>query len=151
MPLLTKPPSVCVISIVRVHYIRNFSPDYTCKSSYSPGESQSRLTNHSGILVAPLNWSAVEICVAIFISCLPSIKSLIAFNWPTRSRVASSARDSNSNSDSLTSRLRTFFLGRKEADHDHRQMSPNEIARDDIALPQRHVRTVDSASSDFVG
>lgn len=125
---------VCVVSIVRVTYIKNFSPD------------------HTWILVAPLNWSAVEICVAIFISCLPSIRSLIAFNWPTRSRVASGARDSSSGTDSLSSRIRTFFLGRgKEADHDHRQMSPNEVARDEIALSERHVRTVESGSSDLVG
>lgn len=41
MPLLTKSSRVCVTSIIRVTCIKNFSPDHTCKSSHSLGESES--------------------------------------------------------------------------------------------------------------
>ncbi|EAW19835.1 putative integral membrane protein [Aspergillus fischeri NRRL 181] len=123
---------VCVTSIIRVTYIKNFNPD------------------HTWFLVAPLNWSAVEVCVAIFISCLPSLKTLITLHWQIASRVASSNRDSTT--DSLCTRIRTFFLGSgKEADHEQRHMSPDGIAGVDIPLSENNARTVDSASSNFVG
>jgi hypothetical protein len=36
----------------------------------------------TGELVNALNWSAVEVCVAIFIACLPSFKALITVYFP---------------------------------------------------------------------
>jgi hypothetical protein len=36
----------------------------------------------TGDLVHALNWSAVEVCVAIFIACLPSFKALITVYFP---------------------------------------------------------------------
>ncbi|KAF7591888.1 hypothetical protein BBP40_000934 [Aspergillus hancockii] len=56
---------VCVTSIIRVIYISDFSKDHTWK------------------LVPPLNWSAVEVCLAIFISCLPSFKAFITTQTPS--------------------------------------------------------------------
>ncbi|KAH1345759.1 hypothetical protein KXX14_004732, partial [Aspergillus fumigatus] len=123
---------VCVTSIIRVTYIKDLNPDHTWS------------------LVAPLNWSAVEICVAIFISCLPSLKTLITIHWQNASRVTSSNTDSTA--DSLCTRIRTFFLGNgKEADHEQRHTSPDGTAGADIPLPENNVRTVDSAHSNIGG
>ncbi|KAH2043361.1 hypothetical protein KXW23_003401 [Aspergillus fumigatus] len=123
---------VCVTSIIRVTYIKDLNPDHTWS------------------LVAPLNWSAVEICVAIFISCLPSLKTLITIHWQNASRVTSSNTDSTA--DSLCTRIRTFFLGNgKEADHEQRHTSPDGTAGADIPLRENNVRTVDSAHSNIGG
>ncbi|KAJ8177096.1 hypothetical protein LV157_008080 [Aspergillus fumigatus] len=123
---------VCVTSIIRVTYIKDLNPDHTWS------------------LVAPLNWSAVEICVAIFISCLPSLKTLITIHWQNASRVTSSNTDSTA--DSLCTRIRTFFLGNgKEADHEQRHTSPDGTAGADTPLRENNVRTVDSAHSNIGG
>ncbi|KAH1652803.1 hypothetical protein KXX16_005809 [Aspergillus fumigatus] len=123
---------VCVTSIIRVTYIKDLNPDHTWS------------------LVAPLNWSAVEICVAIFISCLPSLKTLITIHWQNASRVTSSNTDSTA--DSLCTRIRTFFLGNgKEVDHEQRHTSPDGTAGADIPLRENNVRTVDSAHSNIGG
>ncbi|KAF4160052.1 hypothetical protein CNMCM6936_000783 [Aspergillus lentulus] len=116
---------VCVTSIIRVTYIKNFSPD------------------HTWFLVAPLNWSAVEVCVAIFISCLPSLKTLITLHWHIPSLVASRNRDSTT--DPLSTRICTFFMGRgKEADHE-RHISPDGTARHDIPLSENHAKEIPEA------
>jgi hypothetical protein len=124
---------VCVTSIIRVTYIKNLGPDRTWT------------------LVAPLNWSAVEVCVAIFISCLPSLKTLITIHWHTENPIASSS-NRDSTSDSLSTRICSFFKGRgKEADHEQPQMSPDGTAPDDIPLSAGHVRTIENDSSNSVG
>ncbi|KAF7155407.1 hypothetical protein CNMCM5623_007478 [Aspergillus felis] len=120
---------VCVTSIIRVTYIKNFNPD------------------HTWILAAPLNWSAVEICVAIFISCLPPLKTLITIHWP----IAATSSNRDSNTDSLSSRIRGFFLGRgKEANHEQGQMSPDGTGPDNMPLSEGPVRTIESVSINFV-
>ncbi|PYH42882.1 uncharacterized protein BP01DRAFT_126213 [Aspergillus saccharolyticus JOP 1030-1] len=60
---------VSVTSIIRATYISNFSLD------------------HTWTLVNPLNWSSVEVAVAIFIACIPSFKSLITFRFPALQRL----------------------------------------------------------------
>ncbi|OJJ98638.1 hypothetical protein ASPACDRAFT_44270 [Aspergillus aculeatus ATCC 16872] len=60
---------VSVTSIIRATYISNFSLD------------------HTWTLVNPLNWSSVEVAVAIFIACIPSFKSLISFRFPALQRL----------------------------------------------------------------
>ncbi|RAL14139.1 uncharacterized protein BO97DRAFT_448715 [Aspergillus homomorphus CBS 101889] len=60
---------VCLTSIIRATYISNFSLD------------------HTWTLVNTLNWSSVEVAVAIFIACIPSFKSLISFRFPALQRL----------------------------------------------------------------
>ncbi|PYI08053.1 integral membrane protein [Aspergillus sclerotiicarbonarius CBS 121057] len=60
---------VSVTSIIRATYINNFSED------------------HTWMLVDTLNWSSVEVAVAIFIACIPSFKSLITFRFPALQRL----------------------------------------------------------------
>ncbi|OJJ43516.1 hypothetical protein ASPZODRAFT_19239 [Penicilliopsis zonata CBS 506.65] len=60
---------VTMTSVVRATYLNNFSDD------------------HTWTLVNPLNWSTVEVCVAIFIACLPSFKPLIAHHFPGLQRL----------------------------------------------------------------
>ncbi|KAF3017920.1 hypothetical protein E8E15_002356 [Penicillium rubens] len=55
---------VCATSIIRATYLKRFQVDYTWD------------------LVNALNWSAVEVCTAIFIACIPSFKALITVFFP---------------------------------------------------------------------
>ncbi|OQE21556.1 hypothetical protein PENFLA_c014G07594 [Penicillium flavigenum] len=55
---------VCATSIIRATYLKRFQVDYTWD------------------LVNALNWSAVEVCTAIFIACIPSFKALITAFFP---------------------------------------------------------------------
>ncbi|KAE8148674.1 hypothetical protein BDV25DRAFT_13386 [Aspergillus avenaceus] len=55
---------VCVTSIIRVTYMNKFAED------------------HTWVLVDAMNWSCVEVTVAIFIACIPSFKSLITHRFP---------------------------------------------------------------------
>ncbi|KAJ5668719.1 hypothetical protein N7462_009789 [Penicillium macrosclerotiorum] len=59
---------VVVTSIIRATYLNNFSTDHTWE------------------LVNPLNWSSVELGVAIFIACFPSFKALVTFQFPSLRR-----------------------------------------------------------------
>lgn len=43
--------------------------------------------NLTGALVDTLNWSCVEVAVAIFIACIPSFKSLISYRFPALQRI----------------------------------------------------------------
>ncbi|KAF7592019.1 hypothetical protein BBP40_000800 [Aspergillus hancockii] len=60
---------VCVTSIIRVTYMNPFSND------------------HTWVLVDAMNWSCVEVAVAIFIACIPSFKSLITYRFPALQRL----------------------------------------------------------------
>ncbi|KAJ5106235.1 hypothetical protein N7456_002910 [Penicillium angulare] len=60
---------VVVTSIIRITYLSNFSLDHTWS------------------LVNTLNWSSVELGVAIFIACFPSFKTLITFRFPGLRRI----------------------------------------------------------------
>ncbi|OJJ38281.1 hypothetical protein ASPWEDRAFT_318186 [Aspergillus wentii DTO 134E9] len=60
---------VCATSIIRCTYLEELQNDFTWN------------------LVAPLNWSAVEVCLFIFISCIPSLKALVNFHSPILRRV----------------------------------------------------------------
>ncbi|KAJ5988612.1 hypothetical protein N7481_003822 [Penicillium waksmanii] len=55
---------VCVTSIVRVAYIRHFEKDLTWD------------------LVEALNWSSIEVCIAILIACIPSFRNLVVRTCP---------------------------------------------------------------------
>ncbi|KAJ6009405.1 hypothetical protein N7499_005187 [Penicillium canescens] len=55
---------VCATSIIRATYLKRFQVDYTWD------------------LVNALNWSAVEVCTAVFIACIPSFKALITVFFP---------------------------------------------------------------------
>lgn len=59
---------VVVTSIIRATYLNNFSKD------------------HTWTLVDPLNWSSVELGVALFIACFPSFKALVTFRFPALRR-----------------------------------------------------------------
>ncbi|PWY72958.1 integral membrane protein [Aspergillus heteromorphus CBS 117.55] len=87
---------VCVTSIIRVTYISNFSDD------------------HTWTLVNTMNWSSVEVAVAIFIACIPSFKSLITFRFPTLQRLLglSSKGDSTGRSKMYGSSTRWTGNGR---------------------------------------
>ncbi|KAB8245003.1 hypothetical protein BDV35DRAFT_381856 [Aspergillus flavus] len=60
---------VCVTSIIRVTYFNPFSVD------------------HTWVLVDAMNWSCVEVAVAIFIACIPSFKTFISYRSPTLQRL----------------------------------------------------------------
>ncbi|GAB1210483.1 hypothetical protein APSETT445_009276 [Aspergillus pseudonomiae] len=60
---------VCVTSIIRVTYFNPFSED------------------HTWVLVDAMNWSCVEVAVAIFIACIPSFKTFISYRFPTLQRL----------------------------------------------------------------
>ncbi|KAJ5808036.1 hypothetical protein N7474_009305, partial [Penicillium riverlandense] len=55
---------VCATSIVRITFIRHFQVDYTW------------------VLVQALNWSAVEVCVAIIVASIPSFKVIFSRSFP---------------------------------------------------------------------
>ncbi|KAJ6038881.1 uncharacterized protein N7446_012695, partial [Penicillium canescens] len=55
-------------SIIRATYLNNFSADHTWE------------------LVSPLNWSSVELGVALFVACLPSFKALVTLRFPSLRR-----------------------------------------------------------------
>ncbi|KAJ5407789.1 integral membrane protein, partial [Penicillium cosmopolitanum] len=55
---------VTVASIIRGTYLSNFS------------------TDHTWSLVQTLNWSSAELGVGVFISCVPSFKALVTFQFP---------------------------------------------------------------------
>ncbi|KAE8386308.1 integral membrane protein [Aspergillus alliaceus] len=84
---------VCVTSIIRVTYMNSFKDD------------------HTWALVGAMNWSCVEVAVAIFIACIPSFKSLVTYRFPALQRLLglSSKDDSMSPSKMYgTSTHRTF-------------------------------------------
>ncbi|KAJ5937121.1 hypothetical protein N7466_003571 [Penicillium verhagenii] len=60
---------VVVTSIIRITYLNNFSLDHTWS------------------LVNTLNWSSVELGVAIFIACFPSFKTLVTVRFPGLRRI----------------------------------------------------------------
>ncbi|OJJ37776.1 hypothetical protein ASPWEDRAFT_27129 [Aspergillus wentii DTO 134E9] len=60
---------VCMTSIIRVSYMNPFSED------------------HTWVLVDTMNWSCVEVGVAIFIACIPSFKTLITNRFPSLRRL----------------------------------------------------------------
>ncbi|KAH8434341.1 uncharacterized protein LDX57_011990 [Aspergillus melleus] len=60
---------VCVTSVIRVSYMNKFQED------------------HTWVLVDTMNWSCVEVAVAIFIACIPSFKSLITYRFPALQRM----------------------------------------------------------------
>ena len=41
----------------------------------------------AGVLVDAMNWSCVEVAVAIFIACIPSFKTFISYRFPTLQRL----------------------------------------------------------------
>ncbi|PYH87453.1 integral membrane protein [Aspergillus ellipticus CBS 707.79] len=92
---------VCVTSIIRATYISNFSED------------------HTWTLVNTLNWSSVEVAVAIFIACIPSFKSLITFCFPSLQRLLglSSKGDSTGRSKMYGSSTRWNSKGRSIIGH----------------------------------
>ncbi|KAJ5240786.1 uncharacterized protein N7469_002377 [Penicillium citrinum] len=55
---------VCVTSIIRITYVRHFNTDFTWD------------------LVPALNWSSVEVCVAIFIACVPAFRIVATRIFP---------------------------------------------------------------------
>ncbi|KAJ6032589.1 hypothetical protein N7540_003321 [Penicillium herquei] len=55
---------VCITSIIRISYLNSFKVDHTWS------------------MVNALNWSCVEVAVAIFIACIPSFNTLIVFRFP---------------------------------------------------------------------
>lgn len=55
---------VTVASIIRATYLNNFS------------------TDHTWSLVQTLNWSSAELGVGVIISCVPSFKALVTFQFP---------------------------------------------------------------------
>ncbi|KAE8310632.1 integral membrane protein [Aspergillus transmontanensis] len=84
---------VCVTSIIRVTYFNPFSED------------------HTWVLVDAMNWSCVEVAVAIFIACIPSFKTFINYRSPTLQRLLGLANGDDSASPSNmygTSTVRTY-------------------------------------------
>ncbi|RAL02179.1 uncharacterized protein BO80DRAFT_472839 [Aspergillus ibericus CBS 121593] len=69
---------ISLTSIIRATYISNFSDD------------------HTWTLVNTLNWSSVEVAVAIFVACIPSFKSLITFRFPELQRLLGFSSKSDS-------------------------------------------------------
>ncbi|GAA91602.1 integral membrane protein [Aspergillus luchuensis IFO 4308] len=92
---------VSVTSIIRATYISNFSED------------------HTWTLVNTLNWSSVEVAVAIFIACIPSFKSLISFRFPALQRLLglSSKGDSTGRSKMYGTSTRRTNNGRSIIGH----------------------------------
>ncbi|GAQ43659.1 integral membrane protein [Aspergillus niger] len=72
-----------------------------------------------GTLVNTLNWSSVEVAVAIFIACIPSFKSLISFRFPALQRLLglSSKGDSTGRSKMYGTSTRRTNNGRSIIGH----------------------------------
>ncbi|RAK98470.1 uncharacterized protein BO80DRAFT_479659 [Aspergillus ibericus CBS 121593] len=70
---------VCVTSVIRVSYMNPFSVDHTWS------------------LVNTMNWSCVEVGVAVFIACIPSFKSLITARFPGLQRLLGFSTQGESN------------------------------------------------------
>ncbi|GKZ21918.1 hypothetical protein AbraIFM66951_007312 [Aspergillus brasiliensis] len=98
---ITANSRVSVTSIIRATYISNFSED------------------HTWTLVNTLNWSSVEVAVAIFIACIPSFKSLITFRFPALQRLLglSSKGDSTGRSNMYGTSTRRTNPGRSLRGH----------------------------------
>ncbi|KAJ5701434.1 hypothetical protein N7488_008982 [Penicillium malachiteum] len=62
---------VCITSIIRISYLNEFKVDHTWS------------------MVNAMNWSCVEVAVAIFIACIPSFNTLIVFRFPRLQRLLS--------------------------------------------------------------
>ncbi|OQD94206.1 hypothetical protein PENSOL_c027G05473 [Penicillium solitum] len=60
---------VCMTSIIRISYLNTFKDDHTWS------------------LVNAMNWSCVEVAVAIFIACIPSFNTLIIHRFPKLQRL----------------------------------------------------------------
>ncbi|GKZ50959.1 hypothetical protein AbraIFM66951_004656 [Aspergillus brasiliensis] len=86
---------VCVTSVIRVSYMNPFSND------------------HTWTLVNAMNWSCVEVAVALFIACIPSFKSLLSTCFPGLHRLLgfSSNGDSNGPSKIYGSSTRRTYNG----------------------------------------
>ncbi|PWY86680.1 hypothetical protein BO70DRAFT_333076 [Aspergillus heteromorphus CBS 117.55] len=66
---------VCVASVIRVTYMNSFSVDHTWS------------------MVDTMNWSCIEVAIAIFIACIPSFKSLITYRFPALKRLLGFSSD----------------------------------------------------------
>ncbi|OOF92688.1 hypothetical protein ASPCADRAFT_133080 [Aspergillus carbonarius ITEM 5010] len=95
---------VSVTSIIRATYINNFSED------------------HTWMLVDTLNWSSVEVAVAIFIACIPSFKSLITFRFPVLQRLFGFSSKGDS-----TGRSRMYGTSTRRTNHARSTMGHHSI------------------------
>ncbi|KAJ0413028.1 hypothetical protein BJY00DRAFT_320202 [Aspergillus carlsbadensis] len=86
---------VCVTSIVRIVYIRHFHVDYTWE------------------LVHASNWSSVEVCTAILIAAIPSLRKVLVLAYPSMRRIfhlpRSSERPESNNSTHVRSVEQGYF------------------------------------------
>ncbi|GCB23201.1 hypothetical protein AAWM_06086 [Aspergillus awamori] len=98
---------VCVTSIIRVSYMNPFSNDHTWS------------------LVNAMNWSCVEVAVALFIACIPSFKSLLSTCFPGLHRLLgfSSSGDSNGPSKVYGTSTRRTYNGLSNA-HNSIKLKP---------------------------
>ncbi|KAJ5179969.1 hypothetical protein N7492_003179 [Penicillium capsulatum] len=112
---------VVVTSIIRVTYLNNFSKD------------------HTWTLIDPLNWSSVELGVAIFIACFPSFKALITFRFPGLRRVLGLSSDRSyryngryemyGTSGRRTGDRRSYGGGRSHTTHGHSKLGDDTTTR----------------------
>ncbi|OOQ88501.1 integral membrane protein [Penicillium brasilianum] len=84
---------VCMTSIIRISYLNSFKVDHTWS------------------MVDAMNWSCVEVAVAIFIACIPSFNTLITHRFPKLQRLLglpSSKEDTSTASKYGSSSRRTY-------------------------------------------
>lgn len=78
---------------MRILYIRHFQIDFTCQPTLSTPSLLhsdsifSSLTVYPGELVHASNWSSVEVCTAILIASIPSLRKLLVLAYPSMRRI----------------------------------------------------------------
>ncbi|KAJ5548946.1 hypothetical protein N7513_006180 [Penicillium frequentans] len=100
---------VCVTSIIRISYLNSFKVDHTWS------------------MVNAMNWSCVEVAVAIFIACIPSFNTLIVFRFPGLQRLLglpSNKSDRQSKSKTYGSSSRRVYNNMSNDEHDGLKLTP---------------------------
>lgn len=78
-------------------------------------------------MVNAMNWSCVEVAVAIFIACIPSFNTLIVFRFPGLQRLLglpSNKSDRQSKSKTYGSSSRRVYNNMSNDEHDGLKLTP---------------------------